>query len=63
MEDFDVFTNEINFTKPVFKNVLNKFAKEIPLTPSSANYHGKYVLKFIQKSKRGPMYLVINNVF
>ncbi|XP_045503315.1 uncharacterized protein LOC123700208 [Colias croceus] len=38
MEDFDVFTNEINFTQPVFKNVLHKYAKDIPSTPSSANY-------------------------
>ncbi|XP_053617499.1 uncharacterized protein Sse isoform X2 [Plodia interpunctella] len=38
MEDFDVFTDEIKFTKPLFKNILNKFVKEAPATPSGPNY-------------------------
>ncbi|CAH2051711.1 unnamed protein product, partial [Iphiclides podalirius] len=38
MEDFDVFTNEIEFTKPFYKNVLNKYVKDIPSTPSGPNY-------------------------
>ncbi|XP_047033307.1 separin [Helicoverpa zea] len=38
MEDFDVFTNEINFTKPLFKNILNKYVNEVPSTPNGPNY-------------------------
>ncbi|XP_026740569.1 separin-like [Trichoplusia ni] len=38
MEDFDVFTNEINFTKPLFKNILNKYVYEAPPTPNGPNY-------------------------
>lgn len=38
MEDYDVFTNEIEFTKPVYKNLLNKFVKDIPNTPCGPNY-------------------------
>ncbi|XP_064074438.1 uncharacterized protein LOC113395504 [Vanessa tameamea] len=38
MEDFDVFTNEIEYTKPVYKNILNKYVKDIPSTPSGPNY-------------------------
>ncbi|CAB3256831.1 unnamed protein product [Arctia plantaginis] len=38
MEDFDVFTNEINFTKPLFKNILNKYIHEVPSTPNGPNY-------------------------
>lgn len=41
MEDFDVFTNEIDYTKPAFKNILNKFVKDIPYTPSGPNYESK----------------------
>lgn len=44
MEDYDVFTNEIEFTKPVYKNLLNKFVKDIPNTPCGPNYESKYVL-------------------
>ncbi|XP_049878893.1 uncharacterized protein LOC126375866 [Pectinophora gossypiella] len=39
MEDFDVFTDEINYTKPLYMNILNKFVKDIPSTPNGANYH------------------------
>ncbi|CAH1641316.1 unnamed protein product [Spodoptera littoralis] len=38
MEDFDVFTNEINFTKPLFKNILNKYVNDVPSTPNGPNY-------------------------
>ncbi|KAJ8713144.1 hypothetical protein PYW08_008448 [Mythimna loreyi] len=38
MEDFDVFTNEINFTKPLFKNILNKYVHDAPSTPNGPNY-------------------------
>ncbi|CAH0696938.1 unnamed protein product [Spodoptera exigua] len=38
MEDFDVFTNEINFTKPLFKNILNKYVNDAPPTPNGPNY-------------------------
>ncbi|XP_028026735.1 separin [Bombyx mandarina] len=38
MEDFDVFTNKIHITKPIYKNILNKFAKDIPVTPFGPNY-------------------------
>ncbi|XP_072934655.1 separin [Epargyreus clarus] len=38
MEDFDVFTNEINFSKPVYNNILNNYVKDIPSTPSGPNY-------------------------
>ncbi|CAH0714013.1 unnamed protein product, partial [Brenthis ino] len=38
MEDYDVFTNEIEYTKPVYKNLLNKYVKDIPYTPSGPNY-------------------------
>ncbi|XP_052752014.1 uncharacterized protein LOC113509441 [Galleria mellonella] len=38
MEDFDVFTDEIEFTKPLYKNILNKYVYEIPLYLSGANY-------------------------
>ncbi|CAG9103949.1 unnamed protein product [Plutella xylostella] len=38
MEDFDIFTNEINYTKPLYTNILNKFVKEVPVAPFSANY-------------------------
>lgn len=45
MEDFDVFTNEINFTKPLFKNILNKYVNEVPSTPNGPNYQSKFSLK------------------
>ncbi|CAG4968095.1 unnamed protein product [Parnassius apollo] len=38
MEDFDVFTNEIEYTKPFYANVLNKYVKDVPSTPSGPNY-------------------------
>ncbi|CAK1541451.1 unnamed protein product [Leptosia nina] len=38
MEDFDIFTDEINFMKPVYTNILHDFVKDVPATPSSANY-------------------------
>ncbi|KAM3959521.1 extra spindle pole bodies like 1, separase [Aphomia sociella] len=38
MEDFDVFTDEIKFTKPLYKNILNKYVHEIPSSPSGPNY-------------------------
>lgn len=38
MEDFDVFTNEINFTRPLFKNILNKYVNDVPSTPNAPNY-------------------------
>ncbi|XP_013145878.1 PREDICTED: separin [Papilio polytes] len=38
MEDFDVFTDEIEFTETLYKNVLNKYVKNIPSTPSGPNY-------------------------
>ncbi|XP_041972055.1 separin [Aricia agestis] len=38
MEDFDVFTDEIEFSRPVYKNLLNKYVTEIPRTPSGPNY-------------------------
>ncbi|KAJ0172900.1 hypothetical protein K1T71_011076 [Dendrolimus kikuchii] len=38
MEDFDVFTDEIKFTKPLFKSILNKFVNESPATPNGPNY-------------------------
>ena len=41
MEDFDVFTNEIDYTEPAYKNMLNKFVKDIPYTPSGPNYESK----------------------
>ncbi|XP_045539175.1 uncharacterized protein LOC106713033 [Papilio machaon] len=36
--DFDVFTDEIEFTETFYKNVLNKYVKNIPSTPSGPNY-------------------------
>ncbi|KAG6457866.1 hypothetical protein O3G_MSEX010537 [Manduca sexta] len=38
MEDFDVFTDEIKFTKPLYKNILHKYAYDIPATPNGPNY-------------------------
>ncbi|XP_060806658.1 uncharacterized protein LOC106133222 [Amyelois transitella] len=38
MEDFDVFTDEIKFTKPLLKNILNKYVNDAPATPSGPNY-------------------------
>lgn len=41
MEDFDVFTDEIEFTKPLYKNILNKYVNEVPPTPSGPNYQSE----------------------
>ncbi|XP_059053319.1 uncharacterized protein LOC131847699 [Achroia grisella] len=38
MEDFDVFTDEIEFTKPLFKNILNKYVYDVPSCLSGSNY-------------------------
>ncbi|CAG9559334.1 unnamed protein product [Danaus chrysippus] len=38
MEDYDIFTNEIDFAKPVHKNILNKYVNDVPKTPSGPNY-------------------------
>ncbi|KAI8442477.1 hypothetical protein MSG28_005972 [Choristoneura fumiferana] len=38
MEDFDLFSDEINFTRPDYKDVLSKYVNEIPATPSGPNY-------------------------
>nr|XP_034827801.1 separin [Maniola hyperantus] len=38
MEDFDVFTNEIEYSGPAYKQILNKYLKEIPYTPNGINY-------------------------
>ncbi|XP_047999592.1 uncharacterized protein LOC125236716 [Leguminivora glycinivorella] len=38
MDDFDIFSDETNFTRPLYKDVLNKYVKEIPATPSGPNY-------------------------
>ncbi|OWR47788.1 putative DNA double-strand break repair Rad50 ATPase [Danaus plexippus plexippus] len=38
MEDFDIFTNEIDFAKPVHKNILNNYVNNVPKTPSGPNY-------------------------
>ncbi|CAG9791650.1 unnamed protein product [Diatraea saccharalis] len=38
MEDFDVFTNEINYTKQFCLNILNKYVNDAPLTPNAPNY-------------------------
>lgn len=44
MEDYDVFTNEIDFTKPVYTHLLKKFVKDIPVTPNGPNYQSEYLL-------------------
>lgn len=41
MEDFDVFTDEIKFTKPLYLNIINKFVKDVPATPNGPNYESK----------------------
>lgn len=46
MEDFDIFTNEINFTQPLFKNILNKYVKEVPSTPNGLNYQSKFMSSY-----------------
>lgn len=38
MDDFDVFTDEIKFTKPFYMDLLNKFVKDVPATPIGPNY-------------------------
>ncbi|XP_063833365.1 uncharacterized protein LOC135082498 [Ostrinia nubilalis] len=38
MEDFDVFTNEINYTKQFYNSILNKYVTDVPYTPSGPNY-------------------------
>ncbi|XP_052739083.1 separin [Bicyclus anynana] len=38
MEDFNVFTNEIELTGPAYKRILNKYVKDIPFTPNGPNY-------------------------
>ncbi|KAJ2942982.1 hypothetical protein O0L34_g15173 [Tuta absoluta] len=38
MDDFDVFTDEIHYTKPFYMNILNKFVKDVPSTPNGPNY-------------------------
>ncbi|KOB76374.1 Separin [Operophtera brumata] len=38
MEDFDIFTDQIEFTKPFYKNVLHKLVYEAPSTPNGPNY-------------------------
>ncbi|CAH2266281.1 jg17830 [Pararge aegeria aegeria] len=38
MEDFDVFTNEIEFSGPAYKHILNKYVTDIPCTPNGPNY-------------------------
>lgn len=43
MEDFDLFADEINFTRPDYKDVLKKYVNEIPETPSGPNYQSKFV--------------------
>lgn len=50
MEDFDLFTYEIDYTKPVYKNLLNNYVKNIPHTPSGPNYESRY-LRFFQLVK------------
>lgn len=42
MDDFDVFTNEIKFSKSSFNYVLDEFDKGMPSTPNSANYQSMY---------------------
>lgn len=42
MDDFDVFTDEINFSKPFYKDLLNKYVKDIPATPIGPNYECKF---------------------
>lgn len=49
MEDFDVFTNEINFTKPLFKNILNKYVNDVPSTPNGPNYQSKFCINNLIK--------------
>ncbi|KAL0818068.1 hypothetical protein ABMA28_008604 [Loxostege sticticalis] len=45
MEDFDVFTNEINYSKQFYTSILNKFVNDVPTTPSGPNYQsGKKLL-------------------
>lgn len=44
MEDFDLFSDEINFTRPDYKVVLNKYVNEIPATPSGPNYQSKFTI-------------------
>lgn len=46
MEDFDLFTDEIEYTKPVYKNLLNNYVKNIPHTPSGPNYESRYLSFF-----------------
>ncbi|XP_050353492.1 uncharacterized protein LOC126775525 [Nymphalis io] len=53
MEDFDVFTNEIEYTKPVYKNILNKYVKDIPSTPSGPNYESGRKLMGVEHLAEG----------
>ncbi|KPI95957.1 Separin [Papilio xuthus] len=54
MEDFDVFTDEIEFTETFYKNVLNKYVKNIPSTPSGPNYQSSrklYAEEYLAENK------------
>lgn len=42
MEDFDVFTNEINYTKQFYGNILNKYVYDVPSTPNGPNYQSEF---------------------
>lgn len=42
MEDFDVFTNEINYSKQFYSSILNKFVNDVPSTPSGPNYQSEF---------------------
>lgn len=42
MEDFDVFTNEIEYSSAAYKQILHKYVKEIPCTPNGPNYESKF---------------------
>ncbi|KAL4708912.1 hypothetical protein ACJJTC_010957 [Scirpophaga incertulas] len=45
MEDFDVFTNEINYTKPFYHKLLKKFVNDSPTIPNGLNYqYGRKLL-------------------
>lgn len=42
MDDFDVFTDEIKFTKPFYMDLLNKYVKDVPATPIGPNYECEF---------------------
>lgn len=53
MEEFDIFTNEIEFTKTGFNNILSQFANGMPSTPNSANYESCKKLQAEESLARG----------